>query len=107
MDNRHQAVTDRRTLLKGAATASALLAPGVSFAAGQAEMTKVKAAIAAGHDAAVKRLQDWIALPSIAAENRNMAEGAAYMAKLGDQPNYEEVIALARQLAESRQDRAA
>ena len=82
MDNGHQAVTDRRTLLKGAVTTSALLAPGVSLAAGQGEMAKVKAAIAAGHDAAVKRLQDWIALPSIAAENRNMAEGAAYMAKL-------------------------
>ena len=89
MDNGHQAVTDRRTLLKGAATASALLAPGVSFAAGQAEMTKVKAAIAAGHDAAVKRLQDWIALPSIAAENRNMAEGAAYMAKLATDAGFQ------------------
>src|SRR5213075_1954116 len=34
------------------------------------------------HDAAVKRLQDWIALPSIAAENRNYPTGAEYMAQL-------------------------
>jgi len=34
------------------------------------------------HGANVKRLQDWIALPSIAAENRNFPEGAQYMARL-------------------------
>ena len=34
------------------------------------------AQIAAQHDATVKMLQDWIALPSIAAENRNYPQGA-------------------------------
>src|SRR5205807_903164 len=37
--------------------------------------------IPAMHEANVKRLQDWIALPSIAAENRNYPQGAEYMAK--------------------------
>jgi len=31
------------------------------------------------HDATVKGLQDWIALPTIAAEKRNVAKGADYM----------------------------
>jgi acetylornithine deacetylase/succinyl-diaminopimelate desuccinylase-like protein len=34
------------------------------------------------HDEALKRLQDWIALPAIAAENRGFPEGAQHMAKL-------------------------
>ena len=34
------------------------------------------------HDENVKRLQDWIALPSIAAENRNFPQGPEYMAQL-------------------------
>ncbi len=34
------------------------------------------------HATNVKRLQDWIALPSIAAENRNYPQGPQYMADL-------------------------
>ena len=34
------------------------------------------------HDENVKRLQDWIALPWIAAENRNYPQGPDYMAQL-------------------------
>ena len=34
------------------------------------------------HDATVQRLRDWIALPSIAAENLNYPQGAEYMARL-------------------------
>jgi acetylornithine deacetylase/succinyl-diaminopimelate desuccinylase-like protein len=42
----------------------------------------IKAEITKRHDEAVKRLQDWIAQVSIAAENRGYPEGAEYMAKL-------------------------
>src|SRR6187455_677022 len=42
----------------------------------------VLAQVGAQHDATVKMLQDWIALPSIAAENRNYPQGPEYMAKL-------------------------
>ena len=48
----------------------------------KSDRTKIMKAIAAGHDDTVKRLQDWIANPSIAAENRNMPGGAEYMKKL-------------------------
>src|SRR6266849_5894320 len=46
------------------------------------EHVDIKAEITKGHDEAVKRLQDWIAQVSIAAENRGYPEGAEYMAKL-------------------------
>ena len=39
----------------------------------------IRAEIAKRHDESVKRLQDWIKLPSIAAENRNMNEGCQLM----------------------------
>jgi len=42
----------------------------------------IKAEITKRHDEAVKRLHDWIAQISIAAENRGYPEGAEYMAKL-------------------------
>src|SRR5262245_10328495 len=47
--------------------------------------------IAAHHDEAVKRLQDWIALPSIAAENLNSNEGAEYMAQLARDAGFQSV----------------
>ena len=47
----------------------------------------IKSEITKRHDEAVKRLQDWIKLPSIAAENLNSAEGAEYMAKLAKPAN--------------------
>ncbi len=43
----------------------------------------------AGRDAAIKRIQDWIALPSIAAENRSMKEGAEYMATLAREAGFD------------------
>src|SRR2546421_9635746 len=46
------------------------------------EHADIKAEITKRHDEAVKRLQDWIAQVSIAAENRGYPEGAEYMAKL-------------------------
>src|SRR5437763_12536347 len=46
---------------------------------GQAD---IKAEVAKRHEEAVKRLHDWIAQVSIAAENRGYPEGAEYMAKL-------------------------
>jgi acetylornithine deacetylase/succinyl-diaminopimelate desuccinylase-like protein len=47
--------------------------------------------VTAHHDEAVKRLQDWIALPSIAAENLNSAEGAERMAQLAKDAGFQQV----------------
>jgi acetylornithine deacetylase/succinyl-diaminopimelate desuccinylase-like protein len=47
--------------------------------------------VIAKHDANVQALRDWIALPSIAAENRNYPQGAEYMAKLLTEAGFQHV----------------
>ncbi|HEY8948962.1 MAG TPA: M20/M25/M40 family metallo-hydrolase [Rhizomicrobium sp.] len=72
---------DRRSVLMGgAAAATLMMSDGVAWATD--DMADLKKAIADGHDAAVKRLQDWIAHYSIAAEKINLQEGAEYMKQL-------------------------
>ena len=51
----------------------------------------IQAQVAQRHDASVKALQDWIALPSIAAENLNVRQGAEYMAKLAREAGFQQV----------------
>jgi acetylornithine deacetylase/succinyl-diaminopimelate desuccinylase-like protein len=82
---------DRREFLTAAALASAsAMMFGPHAAAASAERyPAIRKAAEAGRDAAVKRLQDWIALPSIAAENRSMKEGAEYMANLAREAGFD------------------
>jgi acetylornithine deacetylase/succinyl-diaminopimelate desuccinylase-like protein len=47
--------------------------------------------VVAQHETSVKRLQDWIALPSIAAEDLNSREGAEYMAQLARDAGFQKV----------------
>jgi len=57
-------------------------------------MADIKAQVTKQHDEAVKRLQDWIKLPSIAAENLNSAEGAEYMAKLATDAGFQQATVI-------------
>jgi acetylornithine deacetylase/succinyl-diaminopimelate desuccinylase-like protein len=72
------------------ATALALLA---TFAYGDT-FSDIRSEIGKRHDEAVKRLQDWIALPSIAAENRNYPAGAEYMAKLARDAGFQQAVVI-------------
>src|SRR5499427_4323349 len=75
----------RRDFVQGAASGVALAAvPGMVLAAAAQDSDKnaVLAQIPKMHDGNVKRLQQWIALPSIAAEDRNYPQGPEYMAQL-------------------------
>jgi acetylornithine deacetylase/succinyl-diaminopimelate desuccinylase-like protein len=69
----------RTTRLVPTLLAAFALVAGVAAAD---DLSDIRGEIAKRHNEAVKRLQDWIALPSIAAENRNYPAGAEYMAKL-------------------------
>jgi acetylornithine deacetylase/succinyl-diaminopimelate desuccinylase-like protein len=75
---------DRRTVLKAAAASAAMLAPAAALAQGSrdADRAAIAAAVNAGFEESVRRIQQWIALPTIAAEQRNITEGADYMARL-------------------------
>jgi len=79
----------RRRLLQGAAAAAAL-APFSALAA-TGDMDAVRKAIETGHDASLKRLRDWIALPAIAAENRNVEEGCRHMMELAKDAGFTNV----------------
>src|SRR6266850_2841145 len=87
-------MADRREFLQGAiaslgASAAGLSMTGLPFAEskgsewmGAGEFDAIRAEITKRHDESVKRLQDWIKLPSIAAENRNMSEGCELMMQM-------------------------
>src|SRR6201996_1368540 len=85
----------RRDFMRGAVSGVALAAtPGLLLAASQGRETDKKAVLAQipqMHAANVKRLQDWISLPSIAAENRNYPQGPQYMADLARSAGFSDV----------------
>ena len=58
------------------------------------DLDDIKAEITKRHDEAVKRLQDWIGQPSIAAENRGYPEGAEYMAKLAHDAGFQQATVI-------------
>jgi len=71
----------RRLLIAVAAVLAAAVAlPPLALAADA--RAALRAEIARRHDEGVKRLQEWVRLPSIAAENLNMAEGCEMMMRL-------------------------
>jgi acetylornithine deacetylase/succinyl-diaminopimelate desuccinylase-like protein len=70
---------DRRALLAGAAmVGGGLLMPRPAFAAGNRDMKSIRAAAEADKEASVKRLQDWIRHPGIAAEKWRVDESCEF-----------------------------
>ncbi len=82
--------TRRGLLLMAAAAGASLVLPRSTLGAGDksgdakfgGDLSAVRAAIDQQRPEAIKRLQNWIALPSIAAENRNMQQGCQMMIEL-------------------------
>ena len=83
----------RRDFIQTAVAGAAIVAAAgtKAFAVNSPDQAAVIAEIAAQHDATVKMLQDWIALPSIAAENRNYPQGPEYMARLARDAGFQHV----------------
>jgi len=86
MSDTPAAALNRREFVRASMSAAAALAafPASVLAAVEAEADKaaVLAQIPKMHAENLRRLQEWIALPSIAAENRNYPQGPDYMAQL-------------------------
>ncbi|HEV8186039.1 MAG TPA: M20/M25/M40 family metallo-hydrolase, partial [Chthoniobacterales bacterium] len=70
-----------RNLVAGASLLTLAVFPQPLCSA-ESEFTDIRAEITRRHDEALLRLQDWIRLPSIAAENRGFPEGPELMMKL-------------------------
>ncbi|MBX3562209.1 MAG: M20/M25/M40 family metallo-hydrolase [Sphingomonas sp.] len=85
-----QPSSNRRDILKAAAASAALLAPGATFAQSRRDGDRdaLRRAIEAGHDEAVARIRDWIALPTIAAEGLNIDPGADHMMRLATEAGF-------------------
>lgn len=84
---------DRRQALRGAAMLGAgamMLHPAMAFAADR-DMKAIRKAAEKGREASIERIQNWIKLPSIAAENLNMVEGAQYMSSLAKDAGFQHV----------------
>src|SRR4026209_839626 len=62
--------------------------------AADTEHADIKAEITKRHDEAVKRLQDWIAQVSIAAEDRGYPQGAEYMTKLARDAGFQQATVI-------------
>jgi acetylornithine deacetylase/succinyl-diaminopimelate desuccinylase-like protein len=82
----------RREFVQGAASGALLAATPTAILAAHgaagADKAQVLAQIPKMHGENLKRLQDWIALPSIAAENLNFPAGAEHMAELARQAGF-------------------
>ena len=86
----HPFVPVRRRALAACVLALSLGLPGLSLAA-TPDLAAIQRTVTAQHDASLQRLKDWIALPSIAAENLNSREGAEHMARLAREAGFQKV----------------
>ncbi|MBK6728407.1 MAG: M20/M25/M40 family metallo-hydrolase [Xanthomonadales bacterium] len=81
--------------LRSAASLSLAIATLLAFAgsavAAATDLAPIRAQLTAQHDTNVKRLKDWIALPSIAAEDLNYPQGAEYQARLLREAGFQQV----------------
>ncbi len=73
------------------ALAMLLVAASVAAQAVEPDLDAIRAEVARQHDASLARLREWIALPSIAAEDLNAREGAEHMAKLAREAGFQKV----------------
>lgn len=63
----------------------------VSLTNAEEDRTPVYNEIQKQHNEAVQRLQDWVKLPSIAAENRGMKDGVEWMMKMAKEAGFQKV----------------
>ena len=86
---------DRRSFLQGAtatavAGATTLTWPAWAYRANDLEVIRTE--IERRHDESVKRLQDWIRQPSIAAENRGMNEGCELTMRMLGEAGFQQAV---------------
>ncbi|HET9448333.1 MAG TPA: M20/M25/M40 family metallo-hydrolase [Steroidobacteraceae bacterium] len=83
---------NRRNVLKGAIASAAALSSASAFAAASSSKLKaIRKAVDAGYDSSLQRIQDWVRLPTVAAEQLNIQEGADYMARLASEAGFSRV----------------
>src|SRR5258707_1421167 len=90
--------SDRRSFLQGAAATAVASASTLAWpawarsTAAASDLDAIRAEIEKRHDESVKRLQDWIRQPSIAAENRGMNEGCDMMMRMLGEAGFQQAM---------------
>ncbi len=84
----------RTTRFAAALAASFLVTLAPSSRSADNDLADIKAEVTKRHDEAVKRLQDWIKLPSIAAEDLNFPAGAELMAKMAKEAGFQQATVI-------------
>src|SRR5437762_1237525 len=80
---------NRRTFIKGTTAAAALSWANRSWTA-EHDFSPIRKQIEKRHGEAVRRLQEWIHQPSIAAENRGVSEGCDFTIRLLRQAGFDQ-----------------
>src|SRR6266850_3468377 len=80
-----------RRRFAAAATALAAVLAFQRAASSDGALAAIRAEIAKRHDEGVRRLQEWVRQPSIAAENRGMSEGCELMMRLAREAGFDQV----------------
>ncbi len=83
-----------RVLAGTVVTLISLTFPDHSLAA-DGNLADIRSEVGRRHGEAVARLRNWIALPSIAAEDRNFPAGAEYMARLAREAGFQKAVVIA------------
>ena len=84
----------KKAILATIVACSTLFAVNLVCAA-KTDLSEIRREIAKRHDEAVKRLEDWIAAPAIAAENRGYPDGAERMAQLARDAEFQRATVIA------------
>lgn len=95
MTEKSPLLVNRRTLLQGAiASAAGLPLAGAAtrvLASEPLDREQMREAIDIGFDDSLRRIEDWIRLPTVAAEQLNIEQGADYMAQLASEAGFQKV----------------
>ncbi len=80
----------RRTVVKGVAASAVLLSSGVAWSnSRETDREALRQAVDAGFEDSVRRIQDWIRLPTVAAEKLNVDQGADHMIRLAGEAGFQ------------------
>jgi acetylornithine deacetylase/succinyl-diaminopimelate desuccinylase-like protein len=91
MTDESRTLVDRRTVIKGAVAAAATWSTAAIAATPARELKAIKRAVDAEFERSLARIQDWIRLPTVAAEQLNVEQGARYMMQLARDAGFSRV----------------
>lgn len=91
MTEESRTLLDRRSLIKGAIAAAATWSAAAEASVSVRDLKAIERAVQADFQRSLARIQDWIRLPTVAAERLNVEQGAEYMMQLATDAGFTRV----------------